>query len=147
MGLTVGAISTTSPDAFMSFLCARAGHGDMSVSNAIGSNIFDVLIALGLPWLVYSAIYGGAPYQAEMTDVLGVGIALSILVVVFIVYLAVTSLRLHAAFGYSMLASYVAFVIYAFLVRQCCFVIREMGSSIIHPTFPIMNSLLPCTIL
>ena len=29
----------------------KEGLGDMAVSNAIGSNIFDVLICLGAPWL------------------------------------------------------------------------------------------------
>ena len=28
------------------------GQGDMAVSNAIGSNVFDILICLGIPWLV-----------------------------------------------------------------------------------------------
>lgn len=27
-----------------------AGMGDMAVSNSIGSNVFDILIGLGLPW-------------------------------------------------------------------------------------------------
>ena len=26
--------------------------GDMAVSNAIGSNAFDILICLGVPWLI-----------------------------------------------------------------------------------------------
>ena len=28
------------------------GFGDMAVSNAIGSNVFDILICLGVPWLI-----------------------------------------------------------------------------------------------
>ena len=31
----------------------------MAVSNAIGSNIFDVLVGLGLPFLIAMLIYGG----------------------------------------------------------------------------------------
>ncbi|CAG7725645.1 unnamed protein product [Allacma fusca] len=30
--------------------------GSMSISNSIGSNIFDILICLGLPWLIKSAM-------------------------------------------------------------------------------------------
>lgn len=33
-----------------------AGYGDMAVSNSIGSNIFDILICLGLPWLIQTAM-------------------------------------------------------------------------------------------
>lgn len=30
------------------------GHGSMGVSNSIGSNTFDILLCLGLPWLIKS---------------------------------------------------------------------------------------------
>lgn len=33
-----------------------AGYGDMAVSNAVGSNVFDILICLGLPWLIQTTI-------------------------------------------------------------------------------------------
>ena len=32
-----------------------SGYGDMAVSNSIGSNVFDILMCLGLPWLLSSA--------------------------------------------------------------------------------------------
>lgn len=32
------------------------GFGDMAVSNAIGSNVFDILLCLGLPWFIKTAI-------------------------------------------------------------------------------------------
>ena len=28
------------------------GFGDMAVSNAVGSNVFDILLCLGLPWFL-----------------------------------------------------------------------------------------------
>lgn len=28
------------------------GHGSMGISNSIGSNTFDILLCLGLPWLI-----------------------------------------------------------------------------------------------
>lgn len=31
-------------------------YGDMAVSNAVGSNVFDILICLGLPWFIQTAI-------------------------------------------------------------------------------------------
>lgn len=35
---------------------SRIGYADMAVSNAIGSNIFDILICLGIPWFLQTAI-------------------------------------------------------------------------------------------
>lgn len=49
MGLTIIAAGTSIPDALSSILVARDGHGDMAVSNALGSNVFDILFGLGLP--------------------------------------------------------------------------------------------------
>jgi K+-dependent Na+/Ca+ exchanger-like protein len=49
MGLTLGAAGTSTPDALVSFHVARNGMGDMAVSNALGSNVFDILLCLGLP--------------------------------------------------------------------------------------------------
>ena len=33
-----------------------AGMGDMAVSNSIGSNIFDVLLGLGFPWVLRTLV-------------------------------------------------------------------------------------------
>merc|ERR1719230_1342814 len=57
MGVTVLAAGTSVPDAIGSLLVARDGQGDMAVSNAIGSNVFDILLGLGLPWVLSTAIY------------------------------------------------------------------------------------------
>ncbi|MDX1629343.1 MAG: hypothetical protein R3345_11625, partial [Fulvivirga sp.] len=52
IALTVLAIGTSIPDMISSVIVARQGRSGMAVSNAIGSNIFDILIGLGLPWLL-----------------------------------------------------------------------------------------------
>ena len=59
IGLTVLAIGTSVPDLISSLIVAKQGRGDMAVSNAIGSNIFDVLVGLGLPFMIAMLIYGG----------------------------------------------------------------------------------------
>eukprot|EP00968_Pinguiococcus_pyrenoidosus_P027542 scaffold7381_cov310-Pinguiococcus_pyrenoidosus.AAC.88 len=50
MGLTLLAAGTSIPDALSSVYMARAGEGDMAVSSSIGSNVFDILVGLPLPW-------------------------------------------------------------------------------------------------
>eukprot|EP00591_Stephanopyxis_turris_P012224 CAMPEP_0195528142 /NCGR_PEP_ID=MMETSP0794_2-20130614/30171_1 /TAXON_ID=515487 /ORGANISM="Stephanopyxis turris, Strain CCMP 815" /LENGTH=632 /DNA_ID=CAMNT_0040659219 /DNA_START=409 /DNA_END=2303 /DNA_ORIENTATION=+ len=54
MGLTFLAAGTSIPDLLSSIIVARRGQGDMAISSSIGSNIFDILIGLPLPWLVYT---------------------------------------------------------------------------------------------
>ncbi|EPY82646.1 sodium/potassium/calcium exchanger 3-like protein [Camelus ferus] len=57
MGITFLAAGTSVPDCMASLMGPRGGRegtgprmGDMAVSNSIGSNVFDILIGLGLPW-------------------------------------------------------------------------------------------------
>ncbi|XP_014665961.1 PREDICTED: sodium/potassium/calcium exchanger 3-like [Priapulus caudatus] len=59
MGLVVISVGTSVPDCISSILVARDGFGDMAVSNAIGSNVFDINLGLGLPFLIRMAIDKG----------------------------------------------------------------------------------------
>ncbi|HYQ58150.1 MAG TPA: calcium/sodium antiporter, partial [Draconibacterium sp.] len=59
IALTVLAIGTSVPDLFSSLIVAKQGRGDMAVSNAIGSNIFDILVGLGLPFILVMLFKGG----------------------------------------------------------------------------------------
>ena len=43
-------------DALSSVIVARDGFGDMAVSNAIGSNVFDIDLGIGLPFVIKSLI-------------------------------------------------------------------------------------------
>uniref|UniRef100_A0A8C5F4T0 Sodium/calcium exchanger membrane region domain-containing protein n=1 Tax=Gadus morhua TaxID=8049 RepID=A0A8C5F4T0_GADMO len=52
MGITFLAAGTSVPDCMASLLVARQGQGDMAVSNSLGSNVFDILIGLGVPWSI-----------------------------------------------------------------------------------------------
>ncbi len=58
IGLTVLAAGTSVSDLISSMIVAKQGRGDMAVSNAVGSNIFDILIGLGLPWILVILIRG-----------------------------------------------------------------------------------------
>ena len=53
-GVTVLAIGSSLPDFLSSLIVARKGRGDMAIANALGSNIFDVLICLGVPFALKS---------------------------------------------------------------------------------------------
>ena len=52
MGLTLLAGGTSIPDALSSLAVAKRGFGDMAVSSSIGSNVFDILIGLPVPWII-----------------------------------------------------------------------------------------------
>ncbi|CAG9771427.1 unnamed protein product [Ceutorhynchus assimilis] len=52
MGITFLAAGTSVPEAVSSVIVTRQGHGSMGISNSIGSNTFDILLCLGLPWFI-----------------------------------------------------------------------------------------------
>jgi Ca2+/Na+ antiporter len=62
MGLTILAAGTSVPDLLSSVIVARRGQGDMAVSSSVGSNIFDILVGLPVPWILFTAIKGKDVY-------------------------------------------------------------------------------------
>ena len=62
MGLTFIAAGVSVPDALSGIAVVKEGHGDMAVSNALGSNGFDILVCLGLPWFLDTAIVNPDEY-------------------------------------------------------------------------------------
>ena len=60
MGLIVIAAGTSVPDALSSVLVAKMGQGNMAVANVLGSNVFNIFLGLGLPWMV-KALDDGTP--------------------------------------------------------------------------------------
>ena len=96
-------------------LVARAGQGDMAVSNAFGSNVFNILVGLGLPWLLYVVLKNeGNPYTGIVDEGIVFDVAiLALCLAGFTLALALARFTLNAGAAYTMLALYVAYLSYA----------------------------------
>jgi cation:H+ antiporter len=57
IAVIIAAAATSVPDTIISMKDAKKGNYDDAVSNAVGSNIFDICICLGVPLLVYTLVY------------------------------------------------------------------------------------------
>ncbi|MCF7860564.1 calcium/sodium antiporter [Patescibacteria group bacterium] len=68
IGLTILAAGTSMPDLISSIIVARQRRSGMAISNAIGSNIFDILIGLGLPWMIITIGGKIIPVATENLD-------------------------------------------------------------------------------
>ncbi|XP_013875617.1 sodium/potassium/calcium exchanger 3 [Austrofundulus limnaeus] len=79
MGITFLAAGTSVPDCMASLIVARQGMGDMAVSNSIGSNVFDILVGLGLPWALNTLAinYGSAIKLNSKGLIFSVGLLLA----------------------------------------------------------------------
>ena len=109
MGLTVLAAGTSVPDLISSVIVMRQGEGDMAISSSIGSNIFDVLVGLPLPWLCFSIFYGESPevHADNLTVSLPILIGMLISVVSAI---HISGWVTHRVLGYIMFMLYAGFV-------------------------------------
>lgn len=120
MGLTFLAMGTSIPDALGSVAVAKDGEGDMAVSNAVGSNVFDICMGLGLPWFIKLCIEAGDDcnyiyiYQASKDVIPSIIILLSIIIVLFAVFV-VGKWTLYPQSGYVLYAAYGLFIIYQLL--------------------------------
>ena len=58
IAIIFAAIGSSFPDTIISYKDAQKGNYDDAISNAYGSNIFNLCVALGLPLLFFTVIYG-----------------------------------------------------------------------------------------
>jgi K+-dependent Na+/Ca+ exchanger-like protein len=113
MGLTVLAAGTSVPDLLSSVIVARRGQGDMAVSSSVGSNIFDILVGLPVPWILYSAINNG-----EQVFIASDGLLRSLIILIAMLVLVVGSIhcqgwKLTKILGGIMFFFYIAFLVQA----------------------------------
>ncbi|XP_023930153.1 sodium/potassium/calcium exchanger 3-like [Lingula anatina] len=128
MGLVFIAIGTSVPDAMSSILVARDGYGDMAVSNAIGSNVFDINLGIGLPFLIKVIIQSGAPvYLVKPGETflyivphVKFGFLLLLVLLITLGVFMGSKFVLNKFIGFSFVGVYVLFLTYAFIQELIC---------------------------
>ena len=72
IGLTLVSIGTSMPELSVSLTSAIQGKEDMSLSNVIGSNIFNVLVVIGASSLFIPVIVSKSVYKFDIPVLLGI---------------------------------------------------------------------------
>uniref|UniRef100_UPI0037E7C9E0 sodium/potassium/calcium exchanger 3 n=1 Tax=Semicossyphus pulcher TaxID=241346 RepID=UPI0037E7C9E0 len=122
MGITFLAAGTSVPDCMASLIVARQGMGDMAVSNSIGSNVFDILVGLGLPWALKTlAINYGSDIKLNSKGLIfSVGLLLaSVFITVLGVHL--NKWTLDKRLGFTCLFLYSVFLCFSCLIEYNIF--------------------------
>ncbi|XP_003963952.2 sodium/potassium/calcium exchanger 3 [Takifugu rubripes] len=122
MGITFLAAGTSVPDCMASLIVARQGMGDMAVSNSIGSNVFDILVGLGLPWALKTlAINYGSDIKLNSKGLIfSVGLLLaSVFLTVLGVHL--NKWTLNRRLGFTCLLLYSVFLCFSCLIEYNIF--------------------------
>lgn len=106
IGLTIVALGTSLPELVTSVVAARKGQVDLALGNVIGSDIFNILIALML-----SAIVNPLTYTFENI----VDNVVAILIAIFTFIFACTDKQIKRLEGVSLLLIYAVYAVYIFL--------------------------------
>lgn len=116
MGLTFLAAGSSVPDGISSLIVARQGDGDMAVSNTIGSNVFDILLCLGLPWLLKTTAVDRVGYVDVLSgSIIYTSISLFGTVFVTILLVVINKWYLNKILGMAFLILYLGFITVATL--------------------------------
>lgn len=103
VGLTIVSIGTSLPELVTSFVAARKNEVGMALGNAVGSNVFNILMVLGIA----SAI---SPITFITENIIDILILLAFTVIVW--GMATTNRQIRKAEGAAMLAMYAGYAIY-----------------------------------
>ena len=103
VGLTIVSIGTSLPELVTSIVAARKNEVDMAVGNAIGSNIFNILMVLGIA----SAI---SPLQLIGENVIDIIVLVVFSVVVWI--FGATKKKISRTEGIVMICMYLCYSVY-----------------------------------
>lgn len=112
IAVILASAATSVPDTILSMKDAKKGNYDDAVSNALGSNIFDVCFALGFPLFLFTIIYGPIQMSAEtIANVSELRILLFFLTgLAFLIYVSKRSMGIVSAI--LLLTIYAVFTIY-----------------------------------
>jgi cation:H+ antiporter len=103
IGLTIVAIGTSLPELVTSIVAARKNEVDMALGNAIGSNIFNILMVLGVASVI-------SPINFIMNNIFDIVVLIASTLVV---WLAVWRKKeLKRPMGFFMVAVYVVYMVY-----------------------------------
>ncbi|XP_043506817.1 sodium/potassium/calcium exchanger 4-like isoform X2 [Frieseomelitta varia] len=129
MGLTFLAAGMSVPEAVSSVIVANQGHGAMGISNSIGSNVFDVLLCLGLPWFLKAAFFPKAGNHYVIINSQGlVYSSISLFSTLTILYLSllIGKFKLTRTVGIVCLVMYVIFLIFASILELNMFFVVNL---------------------
>jgi len=135
MGITFLAAGTSVPDTIASVMVARNGYGDMAVSNSIGSNVFDILLGLGLPWFLSTTIRpnGAEPTVHINSNGLMISVSLLLLSLIIVVLsIHLNGWKLDKRLGIIIMLSYASFLVLSILVETNVFFPVNLPTCVVH---------------
>lgn len=115
VAIIIAAAATSIPDTILSVKDALKGNYNDAISNAIGSNIFDIGFALGFPILVYSILYNPI-ILSEIVQEFTLEIMTILLILTLITFIIlISNKKIGLVSGLLLLGLYFIFISYILL--------------------------------
>ncbi|CAF0779543.1 unnamed protein product [Didymodactylos carnosus] len=104
MGLTLLAAGSSTEEIFNAVVMTRRGHPEMAIAGSIGSNVFDILMGLGIPWLFRNLIRSTPPIGPDYVEVFSKGLQYSTIILfasiaLFLITFFINRCRLTKSYG------------------------------------------------
>ena len=80
IGLTIVSFGTSAPEILVSFMASTSGAGDLAIGNALGSNIANIALVLGITALIAPLPVKSGVLKKELPLLLGVTILAGVLI-------------------------------------------------------------------
>ena len=110
IGMTIVAIGTSLPETAVSITASVLGSNEMAISNAIGSNTFNLLVVIGASALITTV---KVQHQTVKFDIpISIGCALLVAFMAMIYYFTTNDLQLGRIAGVILIALFVAYIGY-----------------------------------
>ena len=106
IGLTIVALGTSLPELVTSMVAAGKGENDLAVGNVVGSNIFNILLILGVSSMI-------TPIRLDVTAVYDTLILIAASIIVYVA--AISKHEIKKTEGALFLLAYLAFFVYILL--------------------------------
>jgi cation:H+ antiporter len=134
VAVIIAAAATSVPDTIISIKDAKKGNYEDAVSNAVGSNIFDICIGLGLPLFLYTLING--PFDLNLGVEVGVAELRVLLIIISIAVLVLFLIpkKLGYVVASILMSMYIFYAVYT--------IGRGTGADFVKPIANVLNSVL-----
>ncbi len=113
VALTIVAVGTSLPELVTSIVAAKKGENDIALGNAVGSNIFNILLILGLSATISGSLGNSLSVSPSVIIDLGFGLFICILIFIF----ALTSNKVNKIEGGILVSLYIGYVAYLIITQ------------------------------
>jgi len=114
VAVILASAATSVPDTIISMKDAKKGNYNDAISNALGSNIFDICFALGFPLFMYCIVYGPIhmnPETIRFSTELRVLLLILTIIAFFIYYFGKNMTRLKAVLLIGLYLFFTAYIV------------------------------------